>query len=400
VRVLLPLSILLIALAGCGSSPTMEPPAPLGEFKPELSVKPQWEVRIGKGGDRYFVKLPPLLDAGRVYGADIAGDVASFDARTGSRLWRTALETAIYAGPADGGDVVLLGGREEVIALSKRDGRVAWRVNVGNEVLAAPVRAGDTVIARTVDGKLQAIDVPSGNIRWRFSQDVPALSLRGISTPLVTGDMVVSGFANGKVIAVSLADGTQRWEAVTAVARGRNELERMVDVDGQLVVRGDLLFAVSYHGHLVALSLANGQMLWSRDISSWSGSAVADDTIYVSDDKGDLWAIAGRNGATLWKQTALHARRLTAPVAQGDYLVIGDYDGYLHWIAREDGHIAARVRVEDWDYYWPVPSEDSVVNEYPEERTLLAAPVVAGDTVYAMDKRGVLAVFQTTPKHP
>lgn len=400
-RALLPLAIVLMTLAGCGGSSleTIDPPAPLSEFKPELTVKPQWVARVGTGGEHYFVKLPPLLDAGRVYGANTSGYVASFDARTGSRLWRTALETAIYAGPSDGGDVVLLGGREEVIALAKRDGRVAWRVNVGNEVLAAPVRAGDTVIARTVDGRVHAIDVLSGTIRWRFAQDVPALSLRGISTPLITGDMVVSGFANGKVIAISLADGTQRWEAVTAVARGRNELERMVDVDAQLAVRGDQLFAVSYHGHLVALSLSNGQMLWSRDISSWSGSVVADDTIYVSDDKGDLWAIAGRNGATLWKQNALHARRLTPPVAQGDYLVIGDYDGYLHWIARDDGHIAARVRVEDWDYYWPVPSE-TPESIYREERTLLATPIVAGDTVYAMDKRGVLAVFQVTPKHP
>jgi len=156
---------------------------------------------------------------------------------------------------------------------------------------------------------------------------------------------------------------------------------------------------VSYHGHLVALSLANGQMLWSRDISSWSGSAAADDAIYVSDEKGDLWAIAASNGATLWKQTALHARRLTAPVVQGDYLVIGDYDGYLHWLAREDGHIAARVRVEDWDYYWPVPS-DQPENTYREERSLLATLMVAGDSIYAMDKRGVLAVFQVTPKQP
>lgn len=398
---LFPLALVLMVLAGCGGSSleTIEPPAPLGDFQAELTVTPQWVVRLGKGADRYFVKLPPLLDAGRVYGANIAGDVAAFDARSGARLWRNRLETPLYAGPADGGDVVLLGGREEVIALNKRDGRLAWRINVGNEVLAAPLRAGDTVIARTVDGRLHALDVRTGTSRWRFSQDVPALSLRGISTPLVTGETVVSGFANGKVVAVSLADGSQRWEAVTAVARGRNELERMVDVDAHLSVRGDLLFAASYHGHLVALSLANGQMLWSRDISSWTGTAAADDAVYVTDEKGDLWAIAGRNGATLWKQTALHARRLSVPVVQGDYLVIGDYDGYLHWIARDDGRIAARVRVEDWDYYWPLPS-DEPENNYREERTLLATPVVAGDTVYAMDKRGVLAVFQVRPNRP
>ncbi len=399
-RVLLPLAIGLIVLTGCSSSPVLiDQPAALTPFTPELTVKPQWEIRLDKGSDRYFVKLPPLLDAGRVYGVSVEGDVASFDASTGTRLWRTALDTPIYAGPSDGGDVVLLGGDEEVIALNKRDGKVAWRVSVGNEVLAAPVRAGDTVIARTVDGRIHAIDVPTGNIRWRFSQEVPALSLRGISTPLITGDLVVSGFANGKVIAVSLADGSQRWEAITAIPHGRNELERMVDVDAQMVMRGDQVFAVSYHGHLVALSLADGQMLWSRDISSWSGCVTADDAIYLSDDKGDLWAISASNGATLWKQTALHARRLSPPVVQGDYLVIGDYDGYLHWIARDDGHIAARVRIEEQEYYWPVPGDQPVSN-YTEERTVLATPVVAGDSVYAMDKRGVLGVFQVTPKHP
>ncbi|HEY0721361.1 MAG TPA: outer membrane protein assembly factor BamB [Gammaproteobacteria bacterium] len=399
-RRLLPLAILWLTLAACGSSPeSIEPPAPLAAFTPELTVQPQWVVRLGKGGDGYFVKLPPLLDAGRVYAANEAGEVAAFDARRGTRLWRNRLGTALYVGPADGGDVVLLGGREEVIALAKRDGSVAWRVNVGNEVLAAPVRAGDTVIARTVDGKVHAIDVPTGNIRWRFSQEVPALSLRGISTPLVVGDMVVSGFANGKVIALALTDGAQLWEAVIAVPRGRNELERMVDVDAQLTARGDLLFAAGYHGQLAALSLRSGQLLWSREISSWSGSALAEDNLYLSDDKGDLWALSSRNGATLWKQTALHARTLSVPVVQGDYLVVGDYDGYLHWIARDDGRIVARVRVEDADYYWPVPS-DEPQNEYHEDRTVLAPPVVAGDTVYAMDKRGVLAVFQVSLHHP
>jgi len=390
-----------MVLAGCSSSPpvTIDSPATLGSFTPELAVKPQWEIRLDKGSDGYFVKLPPLLDAGRVYGSSATGDVACFDARTGARLWRTLLNTSIYAGPSEGGDVVLLGGDEDVIALNKSDGKVAWRVNVGNEVLAAPVRAGDTVIARTVDGRIQAIDVQTGNIRWRFSQEVPALSLRGISAPVISGDLVVSGFANGKVIAVSLADGTERWEAVTAVPHGRNELERIVDVDAQLAVRGDKLFAVSYHGHLVALSMTSGQMLWSRDISSWSGSTTEDDTVYVTDDHGDLWAIATSNGATLWKQTALHARQLTTPAVQGDYLVVGDYDGYLHWIARDDGHIAARVRIEESDYYWPVPSDQPVSN-YTEDRGILAVPVVAGDSVYAMDKRGVLGVFQVTQKHP
>lgn len=390
-----------MALAGCGGSSleTIDPPAPLTAVVPELEVSPQWVVRLGKGVERYFVKLPPLLDAGRLYGANLQGDVAAFDARSGARLWRTDLATPLYAGPGDGGDVVLLGGNEEVIALAKRDGSVAWRVAVGNEVLATPVRAADTVIARTVDGKVHAIDVRTGNIRWRFSQDVPSLTLRGIAAPLVAGDMVVCGFANGKVVALSLADGSQRWEAVTAVPRGRNELERMVDVDAQLAVRGDQLYAASYHGHLVALSLASGQMLWSRDISSWSGIAGADDALYVSDEKGDLWALSARNGATLWRQTALHARRLAPPVVQGDYLVVGDYDGYLHWLAREDGHLAARVRNEDWDYYWPVPSGEPV-SDYPEHRAILAPPVVAGDSVYAMDTRGVLAVFQIKTKQP
>ncbi|HEY0634189.1 MAG TPA: outer membrane protein assembly factor BamB [Gammaproteobacteria bacterium] len=399
-RRLLPLALLWLTLAGCGSSPeSIEPPAPLTAFTPELTVKPQWVVRMGKGSDGYFVKLPPLLDAGRLYGANLAGEVAAFDARSGTRLWRQRLGEPLFAGPTDGGDVILLGGRDGVLALAKRDGSVAWRVNVGNEVLAAPLRAGDTVIARTVDGKVHAIDVPTGNVRWRFSQEVPALSLRGVSAPLVAGDTVVCGFANGKVIGLSLADGAQLWEAVIAVPRGRNELERMVDVDAQLTTRGELLFAAGYRGQLAALSLRSGQLLWSRDISSWSGSAPAEDNLYVSDDKGDLWALSGRNGATLWKQTALHARRLTVPVVQGDYLVVGDYDGYLHWIARDDGRIAARVRVEDRGYYWPVPS-DEPVNDYLEERALLATPVVAGDSVYAMDKRGVLALFQVTLKHP
>lgn len=397
----LPAILLLLAagLTGCsGSLERLGPPPPLSTSATELLITPQWQSRLGNGAERFFIKLPPLLDAGRLYGTTLRGEVAAFDASNGKRLWRTSLETPVYAGPGDGGDLLLLGSDEAVIALNKRDGKVAWRVTLGNEVLATPVRGGDTVIARTVDGKVHAIDVPTGNIRWRFAQQLPSLTLRGISAPLIAGDRVICGFANGKVIALSLDDGSQRWETAIAQPRGRNELERIVDVDAQLTLRGDLLYAASFHGNVAALTVAGGQMIWSRDISSSTGSAAIGDDLYITDEHGDLWALSGRNGATLWKQTLLHGRHLAAPVAQGDYLVVGDYDGYLHWIAREDGRIVARVRNEEADFYWPLPSDEQPESTLREPRSIFATPVVAGDSVYAMDKRGVVGVYQVSAK--
>lgn len=393
------LSLCLTATAlvsGCGSVSPIEPPAELTKIQPELDVEPRWAVQLDKGVGKQYVKLAPLVDGDRVYAANLKGRVVALDREKGSRVWQVELRVPVTAGPADAGDLILLGGDAEVLALSKEDGKMRWRAPLSSEVLADPVSQGDLVVARSVDGGVFGLSRIDGQRIWRFDQSVTPLSLRGTSVPVFAANMVLIGFSNGRVVALNALTGQPQWEAIVAVPSGRTELERMVDVDGNLAVSGGIAYAAAYQGRIAAISTGSGRLLWARDISSHTGVTIIENELYVTDEHGDVWSLAGANGGTLWKQSALHGRRLSAAAVQGEFLVVADFDGYLHWLNREDGRLAARMRIEDPFYYWPIEWSE-VASTYREDRAGLAAPRVRGEMVYAMDKRGVLGAFHVIP---
>lgn len=389
----------LLLLSGCTSSiDPVEPPAPLSLIaKPELDVVHRWSQRIGQGSGHQYLKLAPLVDGERVFVASHKGVVASFSS-SGEPRWQVQLDAVINAGPGEGGQLLLFGGDAEVIALDKRDGTVRWRTPVSSEVLSIPQRQDDTVIVHSVDGNIIALDADTGNRRWQHKEAVPTLSLRGSSDPYLIANAVIVGTANGKVIALLRDTGAVIWSTVVAEPRGRNDLERIVDVDAELEIADGVVYASSYQGTLAAIALASGQILWSRDIASSTGMLADERNLYVTDINGDVWALSRRNGGTMWKQSALHQRALTAPVRQGRYIIVGDFDGYLHWLNKEDGRLVARSRIQSWEAYWPIKNpEDEVNPDYKEDRAALMPPGVDGLKVYGLDKRGVLDVYEVAP---
>ena len=387
-----------LALAGCAGSPSpVIPPAPLADFEPALRVEQSWARSVDAGADGHFLQLGPAYDNGLVLAASRRGLVSAHDALSGLRRWQTDLGVPLSSGPRPAGDLVVLGGRAEIIALRRDDGAVRWRVPVSSESLGDPVRAGDIVVARTIDGAVYGLAAQDGRPLWRVQQTVPLLSLRGQSAPLIAGDTAILGFANGRVAAYALRDGTLVWETTVVVPRGRTELERLADIDGRLALANGVLFVAGYQGRVGALAPANGRPLWSREISSYQGLAVAGSEVFVSDAEGNVWALAQHNGGTLWRQDALRGRQLSAPVVHGDAVIVGDFDGYLHWLARDDGRFLARVRVQDRHELFPLPQAyDDPLRGYREEHHVIAAPVVGDSLVFAYDKRGALGAFRVS----
>lgn len=389
----------LLLLAGCGSSPDpLEPPTPLTPVvSPGLQANHLWSKRIGdRGVDN--PKLVPLVDGERVFIATAAGKVAAFAADNGERLWQIELGSPVNSGPGEGDDLLLFGSDNGVIAINKIDGSRRWESPASSEVLSVPQRNGNTIVVHSVDGNITALNAKSGKQLWQYHETVPGLSLRGCSEPLLIGGGVFVGTANGKVIALSMSDGRLLWENIVSEPRGHTELERMVDVDAPPVFGDGVIYAASYQDNLVAIVANTGQLIWSRAVATVNPIALDSNNLYVSDLNGDVLALSRRNGGVMWKQTALHARKLSAPVEQGEYLLVGDYDGYLHWLAKEDGHIAARTRINEWKDYWPVPdARDEFTAFYKEDRAVKAAPALKGTQVFGLDRRGVLDVFRLSP---
>ncbi|WP_455381035.1 outer membrane protein assembly factor BamB family protein, partial [Acidihalobacter prosperus] len=131
--------------------------------------------------------------------------------------------------------------------------------------------------------------------------------------------------------------------------------------------------------HCSFAALGKGQKLWSHPMSSYAGLTVGSKAVYVSDSHSDIWALDIGTGASLWKQSALHFRQLTAPVIVGNALVVGDYEGYLHWLALNNGKFIARKHVTD--------------------SAIEVAPVVKGHNLYVQAANGVLAKYTVGSSH-
>lgn len=363
-----------LVMAGCsGQKPNVEPPAPLNPIEAEFTPQEQWTWSSGAENPEGVLRLQPWLDDDSLVLADAGGDVVAYDAAAREMRWRVDLDRPLTAGVGGGEGLLLVATREgEVIALEAADGRERWRAQTSSAVYAAPVVYNGRVAVRVGDGRLFMFDSETGERLWVDGRSVPRLSLHGSSRPLMVEGGVIAGFDSGKLVAFAEQDGRVIWETTVAVPRGRSELERMVDVDAAPLLADGALFAVAYQGRLVALDGQRGRIIWARDMSGFKDMQSDGQRLFLTDAEDDLWAIDMRSGAALWKSTDFHARRLTSPELHGDYVVVGDLDGYLHWISKTDGHEVARVRA----------GSDP-----------LTALKVSGERLYAVNDEGRVTVF-------
>lgn len=380
---LLLLPLLLLALAGCSSSGPIRQPAELEPVSaaPDVnrSVKVLWSSSTSSDSlNRVYDRLQPAIAAGRLYSANANGKLYAFDLKSGQQLWQQTFDLTISAAAGLNEQTLFAGtNKGEVLALNRNDGALQWRVTLSSEVLAPPAATAAQVIVRCVDGSVYALNAENGQQLWRYQGTVPALSLRGESTPVITGDNVLIGLASGRLVALSLYDGAVIWESSVVVPQGRTDLERMVDVDATPLVADDTLYAVAYQGRVVALSRLTGAQQWSRDLGSSAGMALDEHHLYVVDDDDQLWALDRNSGASLWKTDRLKYRTLTAPAAVKDAVVVGDFEGYLHWLSLEDGHTIARHRVDS----------DGI----------RATPIVINDVLYVRSKSGDIEALTLVP---
>ena len=355
---------LLSVLAACDSDKDVQPPATLVDFRQKMDVKRLWDLHVGGGKDRRLrLGLAPAVYGSHVYVAGQMGDIYELDAKTGRVIWHARSALPLSGGPGVGAGLVVVGSMDgQVLALDTATGNKAWLVRVSAEVLSAPSVGPNVVLVRTVDGRVRALAHDDGHDVWASDESVPRLSLRGTGRPVLAGDAVVCGFDDGKVVAYNVTGGETLWQTAVSSARGKTELERMVDVDGELAVSGRDVFAVGFQGRLAMLALDTGQIWWARELSSYRGLAVDGETIYVTNADSIIGAYRRRDGTPGWTQDKLARRGLTAPAVDGDTIVVADYQGYVHWIDKTTGELFARVHTK----------KERVTN----------APVVADGVVY------------------
>jgi len=354
-----PLSLVLLTLlvSGCGSlsglnpatwfggTDNVEPPAELVPVDNKINIKKLWSSNIGSGTGGYRVKLVPAVTEDRVYAAASNGTVEAFDLFTGKSQWRVDVDIDISGATGAGDDLVLVGSSDGIlVGLRQETGEEVWRNKVSSEVLSVPKSDVGVAVVHTVDGKLFGFDALTGESVWVYDRTVPVLSLHGNSSPIISGINVIVGLANGKLAALDLVSGDLLWEVSITAPSGRSELERMVDIDVDPLVVEGVIFACTYQGEMAAVTEDSGVVLWRRKLSSYSGIGGDWRQVYVSDDEGNLWAIDPSNGSAIWKNDTLLRRNLSGPALLGEYVVVGDLEGYLHWFDSTNGEMLARTR--------------------------------------------------------
>lgn len=337
-------------------------PAPLVDFTPEIVVERVWSKTIGKGLGRKYVELTPAILADRIFVADAYGLVLALDRFNGKILWRKVVgnpdrkswldvsnrsdPSFVSGGIGVGAGKVFVGTvRGELIALDVGDGTELWRETLSSEILAPAVAEFGVVVVQTADGKMYALEIETGESRWVFNTQDPAVSLRGTAYPVLSAGFAFAGFANGTLAAVELESGSTLWQQRLTIPEGTSELERINDVDGRPLVLGQIVYAVNHQGALQARRRSDGFMLWEKPDPSYHALAEGLDLVFVVRDDDVIVAAQQQTGNEAWKQDSFENRILTDPLAYHNYIVLGDADGFLHVIAQSDGRHLGRYKV-------------------------------------------------------
>ncbi|MGB7756666.1 MAG: outer membrane protein assembly factor BamB [Salinisphaera sp.] len=365
-----------VGLTACGGGSTIAQPKPLTELpNPSFRMQVLWHANGGSGAGKYEAGFEPAVANGRVYVANNDGEVVALNLANGHRVWHVDTDEQLISGPSVVDGTLLVGTRNgEVIALSADNGSKDWSADLSSEVIAAPAGTSDVVVARTVDGHVAALNMATGDRLWTIESSVPNLTMRGTASPVIQGNTVYVGMDSGKVQALDLATGEQRWEQTVALPEGRSELDRIVDVDGNPLVDGNSVYAISAGDALVSMSANGGHIRWKHKIASENNLAVDNSNVYATDMNSVVWGVSQATGEPVWKQDALEYRKLSAPAVVDGHVLVGDYEGYLHWLSPSDGSIEGRGR--------------------PFGEAIRAQPVVVGDRAIVLGADGEVAAVR------
>lgn len=320
------------------------PPEELVDFKETAKAKVLWQAKVGNAGDFHFT---PAVEAGYVYAASAEGDVAKFDISKGNQAWRVNAGEKLSGGVGVGGSLVMVGTTSGVVYAYDISGKLQWKSMLSSEVLSAPVYYDGMVVVRTGDSRIYGINANDGSRKWVYDRTGPALALRSSAGVVVDGGAVYAGFAGGKLISIRADNGKLMWEASVAQPKGVTEIERIADITSLPVVDGPLVYAVAYQGKIAAVDRATGRVVWNREISSLNGLSALDARLFVSHYLGSVYALDYASGKTFWRQGELKYRNLTVPVPLTNWVAVGDVEGYVHFLGREDGAFNARLRLTD-----------------------------------------------------
>lgn len=366
---------LLLTLSACSSDKGKAETKPLAPVQNPAGLKVVWKGHTGDGNGKSAVNFAPVLADGTLYTVSEDGNIVAYDAEKGRVVWKQKSKTPFSSGATVGGGTLFVNDAEgELLAFNASNGAKLFNINLPNTSFAAPAYANSIVVVKTVDEQMLALKAGDGSKIWSYEGNVPSMILQGGSSPVIDNDIVVQGSADGQVTLVTLDKGQLLWQRPVVQPNGVSDISRMVDIDADPVVKGNVIYVASYQGSLVAIDKFKAAPVWQHRLSTRNDLALTDAALFVTDAKGRVWAFNPDTGKVLWKQTKLFGRILTPPAVVGDMIVIADDRGDVHWLSQSDGHFMARVQLD--------------------KKGITSAPVAEGNRVFVMSNKGTVAAYQ------
>lgn len=372
----------MLVLAGCSTLSSMNPfaskvvprnpPAALVEFKSTLAVRTAWSTSIGSAGAYTF---SPAQVSGSLFAAAADGAVSRIDAASGRSLWRISAGMPLTAGVGSDGSTVAVAGEKGTVLAFDGDGKSRWKAQTSSEVLSAPAVGQGLVIVRSLDNRIVAFDAESGARRWTVQRTTPSLTLRTAPGIAIAGTTAYVALPGGRLLALALSNGAPRWEVAVGDPRGATELERIADISGAPVVWGRDVCAVAFQGRVACFDAVSGTARWSKEFSSDVGLGVDERFVFGADEHGVVTAFTRDAGVNVWRNNKLANRRLSAPISFGRALAVGDSQGYVHFLSREDGAFLARSTTDG--------------------SAIVSAPLVVGANLIFQTQSGTVVAFAT-----
>ena len=385
-KTLVACSLSIGLLSACSSSDVEEETvSPLPEIEASVFPEVSWSASVGSGVGDYYSRLRPAAKYDKLFVADRYGQVVAFDEATGAKVWSRDFSSAfkdniltknkgakLAAGVTAARDMVFIGGESGLLgALDAETGETKWSSIASGELLSAPTVGEDVVVVSTSAGTLEAFKIEDGEKLWTYESKLPTLTLRGTGSATYEAGGFFIGTADGKIAVVIKNNGQAAWQQAIYTPKGGNEFTRMADVDMQPLIIGDNLYAVSFNGNLVSMEVRTGRVVWSRKYSSFHELTNSGVNLFLVDDFSRIYSVDRRNGLESWSNTELTNRNLTAPAVFKSYLVVGDFEGYLHFIDKSTGALVGRVEVDSSGLY--------------------SQPLVVGDSIYVQTRAGKVA---------
>lgn len=371
------ISALTASIAGCGTffeKDNSPEPSPLPQYTPEARPHLIWSVSTSSVTGSSQLRTSMASDQAAIYTAGYNGVITSINKSNGHANWQIKSPYTITSGPGVGNDLIVIGSRHGIIeAFDKNTGSLRWKSSVPGEVLAQPAIKNNTVAIKTVNGYIYGLSASTGSVRWSRLFTEPSLILRGASAPVIEDNHLIAGLATGRLVNLDVSNGQTHWEQTIANPEGAFAIQRMVDIDANPVVNDHQIYAATYQGSIAALNWGTGAVRWSRDLSSYTGMSVNQNTVYVTDADSKIWAFNANTGNTDWQLDSLKYRQISAPAQMRQYIVVGDAQGFLHWVNQKSGKYSGRA--------------------YIDRSGIFASPIVENGVLYALSNKGRLSAY-------